>query len=59
MTTNLTSDKISRIKQAIAECNKFIAIECGRNPNLRPASIQKTLDFYISHREKLAKMIAA
>lgn len=55
----MSQDQIRRIHQAIAECDKFIAKESGRRADLRPADVQKHLDFCISHRAKLAAMLDA
>ena len=58
MTTSTPSrEQTRKILQAIEECDAFIAKESPRNANSRPAGIQKTLDFYIAHRAKLAAMI--
>jgi hypothetical protein len=43
-----------RITQAIAECDRYIALEGSRSADLRPADTQKLLEWYISHRAKLA-----
>jgi hypothetical protein len=55
----MTKDQNRRILEAIADCDKFIAKESSRNPSLRPADIQKTLDFYIQHRSHLIEMLQA
>ena len=52
------TDKARRITQAIAECDRFIAKEGSRNPALRPADSQQTLDFTIGHKAKLEAMLA-
>ncbi len=56
--TKPTREETRRILQAIEECDRFIAKESPRNASLRPADVQKTLNFYIAHRAKLAGMIA-
>lgn len=48
----------ARIRQAIEDCDRYIAKESARSADLRPAHIQKLLDFYIAHREKLIAMEA-
>jgi len=48
---------LNKITQAIAECNRYIALEGARSPDLRPADIQKLLDWYIAHRNKLLTML--
>jgi hypothetical protein len=54
--TNLTRSKIT---QAIADCNRYIALEGSRSADLRPADIQKLLEWYIAHRAKLLTMLEA
>lgn len=49
----------SKITQAIADCNRYIALEGARSADLRPADIQKLLDWYIAHRAKLLLMLEA
>lgn len=48
-----TSNEGRRILSAIADCDRFIAKESPRRADLRPADIQKTLDFYVAHRARL------
>jgi hypothetical protein len=55
----MTESQKSRVAQAIAECNAFIAKEEPRNPALRPAEMTKLLAFYYSHREMLQKKLDA
>lgn len=52
------TDRIKRILDAIAECDRFIAKEKPRAANLRPADIQKLLDWYVLHRANLIRMLA-
>ena len=55
----MTNDYRSRkIIEAIAECDRFIAKEEPRNPSLRPAEVQKHLDFCKTHRERLIAMLS-
>jgi hypothetical protein len=49
---------VKKIMQAIAECDRFINLEGRRSDDLRPASVQKTLDFYKAHKAKLQGMLA-
>ena len=46
------------IRQSIDDCDRFIAKEGPRDPSLRPAAVQATLDCYIAHRAKLQAMQA-
>jgi hypothetical protein len=55
----MTKEQNQRILEAIADCNKFIAKESARNSALRPADVQKTLNFYIQHRNRLIEMLQA
>ena len=55
----LTSEQTRRIVEAIAECDRFIALESPRAADLRPADIAKTLAHYIAHRARLVAMLAA
>ena len=48
--------RYQRILDAIADCDRFIEREERRDPSLRPADIQATLDFYRGHRAKLMGM---
>jgi hypothetical protein len=48
-----------RITQAIDECSRFIEREEKHSAALRPADIQKLLEFYYSHRIKLLGMLEA
>lgn len=55
----LTKEQTSRVFQAIAECDRYIAIESPRSADLRPVEIARLLDSYISHRAKLVGMLEA
>jgi hypothetical protein len=48
----------NKIMQAIAECNHYIALEGARSADLRPASIQKLLEWYVAHRARLLAMLS-
>lgn len=54
-----TATTARKIHQAIAECDRFIAIEGGRAADLRPPNVQKTLDFYYEHRLALIAKLDA
>ena len=47
----------SKIIQAIADCNRYIALEGSRSAALRPVDVQKLLEWYIVHRAKLLSML--
>lgn len=49
--------RIHRIRQSIAECERFIAKEGPRDAALRPADMQKALDHAIAHRARLLAML--
>jgi hypothetical protein len=53
------AEQLKRIRSAIADCDRFIAKEGPRDPALRPAETQKTLDFTIQHRLNLLAAVAA
>jgi hypothetical protein len=52
------SEITKRCLSAIAECDRFISKEEPRSSDLRPASVQKTLDHYKAHRLNLIAAIA-
>ena len=47
------------IKKAIADCDRYIAIESPRSADLRPADIAELLQWYIAQRAKLQSMLSA
>lgn len=53
----MTKDQERRVVEAIADCDRYIAKERARSPSLRPADVQKRLDWHIEHRAKLISMI--
>ena len=53
MQGTLTTEQARRIRDAIVDCDRFIAKEDPRRADLRPADIQKHLDFCKSHKAKL------
>jgi hypothetical protein len=57
MNATLTTEQARRIRDAIADCDRFIAKEDPRRADLRPADIQKHLDFCKSHKVKLMGML--
>ena len=54
----LTAEYARRIRESIADCDRYIAKEEPRNPLLRPADVAKRLEFYKAHRAKLLAMLA-
>ena len=46
-----------KIREAIAECDSYIAKESSRDDDLRPDEIKKLLGWYFTHREKLIEML--
>lgn len=59
MAKTLTKDQTRRIIEAIAECDRFIAIEAPRAADTRPEWAAKTLAHYQAHRVKLTAMLEA
>ena len=55
----MTTDQVARLKKAIADCDRYIAIESPRSADLRPADIAELLEWYIAQRAKLQAMLAA
>jgi hypothetical protein len=55
---SLTTEQRRRVIDALCETDRFIAKESLRNPNTRPADMQKCLESYIGHRAKLLAMLA-
>lgn len=53
----MTSTNRNKIIQAIAECDRYIALESKRSEDLRPIKIKQLLDWYIAHRVKLLSML--
>jgi hypothetical protein len=47
----------SKIVEAIADCNRYIAKEGSRSADLRPAPTQQLLDWYCNHRAKLLTIL--
>jgi hypothetical protein len=54
----MNANQSRRILQAIAECDTFIEKEEKRSADLRPADVQKHLDFCRQHKGKLQAMLA-
>lgn len=53
----MTPLQVSKIQQAIRDCDRFIAIEGPRSADLRPADIQEALDFSRAHRQKMLQVL--
>lgn len=51
--------KQQKIREAIADCNRYIAKEEARAADLRPVEIAKLLEWYKAHRAKLLGMLEA
>ena len=54
----MTAETRRKIIESIEETQRFITKEEKRNSDLRPAAVQKTLDFYKAHKIKLNGMLA-
>ena len=55
----MTNYQRNKINEAIADCNRYIEKEGSRASDLRPAEIQKLLDWYHAHRAKLLDKLEA
>lgn len=55
----MTKERSRKILEAIAECDRFIAKEEPRNPELRPADMAQHLEFCKQHKAKLVGMLCA
>lgn len=53
----MTTEQERKVRQAIAECDRYIAKEGPRDPELRPAWAQKALDHAYSHKAKLLRAL--
>jgi hypothetical protein len=53
----MNADFKRRLRDAIAECDRYIVREEGRRADLRPADVQELLDWYRGHRAKLQAML--
>lgn len=53
----MTKEQSRRILEAIAECDRFIAIEGPRAADLRPAKAAQHLEFCKAHKTKLLGML--
>lgn len=49
----MTTSRLTKIRQAIEECDRYIAKESPRSPDLRPPETAALLAWYIAHREEL------
>lgn len=52
------SEVTKRCMSAIADCDRFINKEAGRDASLRQATVQRTLDHYKAHRLNLIAAVA-
>lgn len=48
-----------RIREGIAECDRYIAKEGARNPTLRSEEVAAHLAYCIEHRERLSRILAS
>lgn len=55
----MTAHETKKVIEAIADCDRYIAKEGSRSADLRPADIQKRLEWYKAHRAKLQAMLEA
>ena len=58
-TMQITQHNVHRVHEAIAECDRYIAKEGPRNPDLRPEWAAKHLEFCKNHKAKLIAMLGA
>jgi hypothetical protein len=56
-TTSMTEQTRKSILSAIGDCNRYIAKESARADDLRPADVQKRLEWYRTHRARLLAMV--
>ena len=53
------AEQIRKLTAALAECNRFIAIESAKSADLRPAETQQLLDWYMAQRDRLQSQMVA
>ncbi len=53
----MNSQQAKSIREAVAQCNAFIAKEAPRAADLRPAKTAALLAWYYGHRAKLIAML--
>ncbi|MGF6996776.1 hypothetical protein [Paraburkholderia sp. GAS32] len=53
-----TATHLQRLRSALSDTERFINREGRRDPAIRPADMQKTLDSYIQHRANLLAVMA-
>ena len=53
----MNAELTRQIQNALEQCDRYIAKEEPRNPELRPADVAQRLEFYKAHREKLTLML--
>jgi hypothetical protein len=46
-----------RIREAIADCDRYIALESPRSEDLRPAWAKHHLEFCITHKQRLLERL--
>lgn len=54
----LNANQLSRIKIALRETERYIALEGPRAADLRPPATQRLLDKYLAHRDVLQDYLA-
>ena len=54
----LTPNQILRIKIALRETERYIALEGPRSADLRPPAVQRLLDKHLAHRDVLQDYLA-
>lgn len=57
-TMKLTEYERNQVIIGIEQANRFIKKESPRNPDLRPADVQETLNNAIQHKADMIKMLA-
>lgn len=53
----MSPETARKIREAIGDCNRYIAKEEPRAADLRPADVAKRLEWYKAHRAKLLGML--
>jgi hypothetical protein len=59
MATLEQTRKLTAVTAALAQCNRFIAIESAYSADLRPAETQQLLDWYMAERDRLKRLLRA
>lgn len=55
----MTADQKRRVLESIQECGTFIEREEKRDATIRPADMQKHLEFCKAHKARLQAMLVA